>query len=79
MARETVLVFVHSARLVAFYKFIEVLPRDGRLFLCEVLVCSQVIDPELVGSRIGAAFFLVEEKHVGLHTRRIPDASGQAQ
>ena len=70
---------MHGTRLVALDELIEILPRDRRLLLGEVLVRPQVIDPKLVGPWIGTAFFFVEEKHVGLHARRIPDACGQAE
>ena len=43
------------------------------------MIGAEIIDPQLVGPRLGAAFLLVEEDHVGFHAGRIPDAGWQAQ
>jgi hypothetical protein len=73
------LALVHAARLVAFHEFVEIAALDRLLFQGEVLVRAQVVDPESVGPRLGAAFLLVEEDHVRLHAGGVPDAGRQAQ
>jgi hypothetical protein len=44
-----------------------------------VLVGAQVVDPELLRSRLLLGGLAVEEEDVGLHALRVEDAGGQAQ
>ncbi len=44
-----------------------------------MLVCTQVVDPELACPRFFLRGFAVEKEDVRLHSLRIEDASGQAQ
>ena len=66
-------------RLVAVDELVEVGAADRLLLEREMHVGAQVVDPQLVGPRLGAALFLLEEQHVGLHSRRVPNAGGQPQ
>ena len=48
-------------------------------FQCEVLVGSEIVNPELFGPRLFLRRLAVEEQHVGLHALGVEDARRQAQ
>ena len=66
-------------RIVAGNEVIQVGALEGIFLEREVLVCAQIVNPELLCPRLFLGGLAVEEKDVGLHALGVENAGGQAQ
>ena len=64
---------------VAGHEVVEIGSGERVLLEGEVLLGTQVVDPQLLGPGLLGALAAAEEQHVGLHTLGVEDAGGQAQ
>jgi len=61
------------------YEVFEVFGGEGVGFEGEVLVGSQVVDPEVFGPGLFAGGFALEEEDVGFDALGVEDAGGEAE
>ena len=66
------------AGTVVFYKLVQVVSFQRVGFLREVLIGSEVIDPERLGPGVFLGGFRVQEQDVGFDASRVEDAGGKS-
>ena len=67
------------AGTVFFYELIQVVAFQRVGFLREMLVGSEVVDPERFGPGVFLGGFRVQEQDVGFDASRVEDAGGESQ